>query len=188
MQRVCVYCASSSGIRPDYSDAARALATELIARNIELVYGGSSVGVMGSLANAMLEHGGIVHGVIPEVLIEKEVSHDGLTKLHVVGSMHERKSLMESLSDAFIALPGGFGTLEELVEILTWGQLHLHSKPVGILNVAGYYDGLLTFLDHAVAEGLLNAASRAMLQTSDSPAGLLDLFETYKPPGTDKWQ
>lgn len=188
MRRVCVYCASSIGTRSDYGDAAGELAAELVARNIELVYGGSSVGVMGVLANAMLEHGGTVHGVIPELLIEKEVSHDGLTQLHVVQSMHQRKSLMESLSDAFIALPGGFGTLEELVEILTWGQLHLHRKPVGILNIAGYYDGLLAFLDHAVAEGLLTGDSRAMLQSADRPAALLDMFGSYRPPASDKWR
>jgi len=188
MQRICVYCASSPGIRPDYGDAARALAAELVQRGYELVYGGSSVGIMGVLADAVLEHDGLVHGVIPELLIEKEVSHDGLTQLHVVRSMHERKALMESLADAFIALPGGFGTLEELVEILTWGQLHIHSKPVGILNVASYYDSLLSYLDHAVAEGLLTAASRAMLHSSADPATLLEMFRSYVPPPADKWQ
>lgn len=157
-------------------------------RGIELVYGGSSVGIMGVLADAVLEHGGVVHGVIPELLMEKEVSHAGLTNLHVVKSMHERKSLMESLSDAFIALPGGFGTLEELVEILTWGQLHIHQKPVGILNAAHYYDELLAFLDHAVAEGLLTESSRTMLHSSDDAAALIDSFTRYEPPTTDKWQ
>lgn len=188
MQRICVYCASSPGHRADYADAARSLAAELVDRGYELVYGGSSIGIMGVLADAVLERGGRVHGVIPELLLQKEVSHGGLTELHVVGSMHERKALMESLSDAFIALPGGFGTLEELVEILTWGQLHLHTKPVGILNVAGYYDNLLAYLDHAVAEGLLAESSRAMLQSSTDAAALLDGFRSYRPPDGDKWQ
>lgn len=188
MRRICVYCASSPGIRTDYVDAARKLAAELVGREIELVYGGSSVGVMGALADAVLERGGVVHGVIPEILVQKEVSHEGLTNLHIVKSMHERKSLMESLSDAFIALPGGFGTLEELVEILTWGQLHLHEKPVGILNVARYFDGLLAFMDHAVAEGLLNEASRALLQSADDAAALIDSFCRYEPPTGDKWK
>lgn len=188
MRRICVYCASSTGNRPDYADAARGLAAELVGRGIELVYGGSSVGIMGVLADAVLQHGGVVHGVIPEFLIKKEVSHDGLTKLHVVKSMHERKSLMESLSDAFIALPGGFGTLEELVEILTWGQLHLHKKPVGILNVAHYYDELLAFMEHAMAEGLLTESSRAMLQSADDAAALIEKFARYRPPASDKWQ
>jgi hypothetical protein len=188
MQRICVYCASSPGVRPGYADAAKSLAAELVERNYELVYGGSSVGIMGVLADTVLARGGIVHGVIPELLLQKEVSHDGLTELHVVGSMHERKSLMESLSDAFIALPGGFGTLEELVEILTWGQLHIHRKPVGLINVAGYYDKLLAYLDHAVAEGFLTAVNRAMLHSADDAATLIELFKRYQHPDLDKWQ
>jgi uncharacterized protein (TIGR00730 family) len=188
MQRICVYCASSSGVRPDYANAARSLAAELVERNYELVYGGSSVGIMGVLADAVLERGGVVHGVIPKLLIDKEVSHDGLTELHVVDSMHERKSLMESLSDAFIALPGGFGTLEELVEILTWGQLHIHRKPVGLINVEGYYDSLLAYLDHAVAEGFLTAVSRSMLHSAGDAATLIQLFRNYQHPDLDKWQ
>ena len=188
MQRICVYCASSPGVRPDYADAAKSLASVLVERNYELVYGGSSVGVMGVLADAVLEHGGNVHGVIPELLIEKEVSHDGLTELHVVKSMHERKALMESLSDGFVALPGGFGTLEELVEILTWGQLHIHRKPVGLINVAGYYNSLLAYLDHAVAEGFLTVASRAMLHSAADAATLIEHFKRYQHPTADKWQ
>lgn len=187
MRRICVYCASSHGVRPDYAAAAKSLAAELVGRNYELVYGGSSVGIMGVLADAVLEQGGTVHGVIPKLLLEKEVSHDGLTELHVVTSMHERKSLMESLSDAFIALPGGFGTLEELVEILTWGQLHIHQKPVGLINVAAYYDSLLAYLDHAVAEGFLNARNRTMLHSADDAATLIEQFENYQHPATDKW-
>lgn len=188
MQRICVYCASSPGVRPIYADAARALARELVERDYELVYGGSSVGVMGVLADAVLERGGAVHGVIPELLVDKEVSHDGLTQLHVVKTMHDRKSLMESLSDAFIALPGGFGTLEELIEILTWAQLHIHRKPVGLINVASYYDGLLAYLDHAVREGFLSAANRAMLHSADDAATLIEHFKRYQHPVSDKWQ
>ena len=187
MQRICVYCASNLGVREDYADAARHLASVLLQGGYELVYGGSAKGVMGVLADAMLEEGGTVHGVIPELLLDKEISHNGLSQLHVVKTMHERKSLMESLSDAFVALPGGIGTLEELIEILTWGQLHIHSKPVGIINVAGYYDGLVAYLDHAVVEGFLPAASRDMLLCADDPAVLLEAFKSYQPPSTDKW-
>ena len=187
MQRICVYCASNLGVRDDYADAARQLATVLVEGGYELVYGGSAKGVMGVLADAVLEAGGTVHGVIPELLLDKEISHNGLSQLHVTKTMHERKSLMESKSDGFIALPGGFGTLEELVEILTWGQLHIHSKPVGIINVAGYYDGLIAYLDHAVGEGFLPAASRDMLHCADEPAALIEAFKSYQPPSTDKW-
>lgn len=187
MQRICVYCASNPGVREDYAQAARQLAASLVQHGYELVYGGSAKGIMGVLADAVLQQGGTVHGVIPELLLDKEISHSGLTKLHVVKTMHERKSLMESLSDAFIALPGGFGTLEELVEILTWGQLHIHSKPVGIINVAGYYDGLITYLDHAVAEGFLPAESRGMLHCADEPTALIEAFKVYRPPTSDKW-
>ena len=187
MHRICVYCASNLGTREDYANAAQVLAAAIVERGFELVYGGSSMGVMGVLADGVLERGGKVHGVIPELLLDKEVSHQGLTELHVVKTMHERKALMESLSDAFVALPGGFGTLEELVEILTWGQLHIHAKPVGILNVAGYFDGLIAYLDHAVAEGLLTSESRDMLLCAAEPAGLFEQFERYAAPTADKW-
>lgn len=188
MQRICVYCASSPGNRSEYADTAKSLARELVERNLELVYGGSSVGIMGVLADEVLERGGLVHGVIPELLVDKEVSHYGLTELHIVKTMHERKALMESLSDAFVALPGGFGTLEELIEILTWGQLHIHSKPVGLINVAGYYDNLLAYLDHAVTEGFLTSVNREMLQSADDAATLFEHFERYEHPVSDKWQ
>jgi uncharacterized protein (TIGR00730 family) len=187
MRRICVYCASNPGVRDVYAEAARNLAAVLVDEGYELVYGGSSKGVMGFLADAVLQRGGTVHGVIPELLLDKEVSHDGLSELHIVKTMHERKSLMESLSDAFIALPGGIGTLEELVEILTWGQLHIHAKPVGIINVDGYFDGLVAFLDHAVAEGFLPAASREMLHSADDATALIEDFKTYQPPTSDKW-
>ena len=182
-----MYCASNVGVRDEYAEAARNLASVLADGNYELVYGGSSKGVMGVLADAVLERGGTVHGVIPELLLDKEVSHQGLTNLHVVKTMHERKSLMESLSDAFIALPGGFGTLEELVEILTWGQLHIHNKPVGVINVAGFFDGLIAYLDHAVAEGFLPHDSRAMLHCTTDADALIEAFKAYRPPTSDKW-
>lgn len=187
MQRICVYCASNVGVRGDYAEAARKLAAVLLDHNYQLVYGGSSRGIMGILADAVLERGGTVHGVIPELLLDKEVSHQGLSKLHVVKSMHERKSLMESLSDAFIALPGGFGTLEELIEILTWGQLHIHSKPVGVINVAGFFDGLIKYLDHAVVEGFLPPASRAMLHCATEAGDLITAFRAYQAPTSEKW-
>ena len=187
MHRICVYCASNPGLSEIYADAARELAAVLVDGDFELVYGGSSTGIMGVLADAVLERGGAVHGVIPELLLDKEISHQGLTELHVVKTMHERKALMESLSDAFIALPGGFGTLEELVEILTWGQLHIHTKPVGIVNVAGFFDALVGYLDHAVAEGFLPSASRAMLHCEAEPARLIEQFKSYQPPTADKW-
>lgn len=142
---------------------------------------------MGILADAVLERGGAVHGVIPKMLQDKEIAHTGLTKLHVVASMHERKSIMAALSDGFIALPGGFGTLEELIEILTWGQLQFHDKPCGILNVLGYFDKLLEYIDHMHKEGFLRAENRAMLLRDDHAAGLLQQFERYSAPCVEKW-
>jgi uncharacterized protein (TIGR00730 family) len=152
MRRVCVYCGSSSGVLPEYSAAARELADVLVRHELELVYGGADKGIMGVLADAMLEHGGKVHGVIPKMLTDKEIAHQGLTELHVVASMHQRKTMMAALSDGFIALPGGYGTLEEIIEIITWGQLRFHDKPCGLLNVKGYFDHLLAYLDHANKE------------------------------------
>ena len=187
LQRICVYCGSSPGNDEIYTRAAQNLANVLVQNNIELVYGGATKGTMGILADAVLERGGAVHGVIPKLLEEKEIAHTGLTKLHVVTSMHERKSMMAALSDGFIALPGGFGTLEELVEIVTWGQLRFHEKPCGLLNVNGYFDKLLGFLDHMQNEGFLKPVNRAMLLADDNPAGLLRQFETYAAPATDKW-
>jgi uncharacterized protein (TIGR00730 family) len=147
MKRICVFAGSSAGVRPEYLRAAADLGTVLAARGIELVYGGARVGMMGAVAGAVLAGGGRVTGVIPQALVEKEVAHDGLTELRVVTSMHQRKALMADLSDAFIALPGGWGTLDEMFEILTWAQLGLHRKPCGLLNVSGYFDRLLAFLD-----------------------------------------
>ncbi len=187
LQRICVYCGSSPGNNEIYTRAAQDLANELVGNNIELVYGGASMGTMGILADAVLAGGGAVHGVIPKMLEEKEIAHTGLTELHVVASMHERKSMMAALSDGFIALPGGFGTLEELIEIVTWGQLQFHQKPCGVLNVNAYFDKLLGFLDHMQDEGFLKAANRTMLLADDNPAGLLRQFETYAAPATAKW-
>ena len=187
MQRICVYCGSSLGVRPDYRAAACELAATLVDNDIELVYGGATKGLMGVIADEVLTRGGAVHGVIPKSLEDKEIAHTSLTKLHVVASMHDRKSMMAALSDAFIALPGGFGTLEELIEIVTWGQLAFHDKPAGVLNVAGYFDTLLTFLDHMVAEEFLKPDNRAMLLSDSTAAGLIGQFERYRPPGVDKW-
>lgn len=187
LQRICVYCGSSPGNDEIYTHAAQDLASVLVQNNIELVYGGAAKGTMGILADAVLEQGGAVHGVIPKMLEEKEIAHTGLTRLHVVASMHERKALMAALSDGFIALPGGFGTLEELVEIVTWGQLRFHEKPCGLLNVNGYFARLLEFFDHMQDQGFLKPENRAMLLADVSPAGLLRQFEMYMAPATDKW-
>ncbi len=188
LRRICVYCGSSPGNKPDYEAAAEALAAELVERDIKLVYGGASKGTMGMLADAVLARGGIVHGVIPRMLLEKEIAHQGLTELHVVTSMHERKSMMAALADGFVALPGGFGTLEELIEMLTWGQLRFHDKPCGVLNVAGYFDKLLELFNHMHDEGFLRAENRSMLLCDDTPAGLLNQFEQYAAPHVEKWQ
>ncbi len=187
MRRICVYCGSSPGTSETYAAAARELAGVLVRHEIELVYGGSDKGIMGVIANAVLELGGEAHGVIPRMLVEKEVAHEGLTQLHVVTSMHERKSMMAALADGFIAMPGGFGTLEEIIEILTWGQLQFHDKPCGLLNVAGYFDRLLAFLDHTVAEGFLRPQNRRMLMSDPEPAALVRQFERYEAPQVAKW-
>lgn len=187
ISRICVYCGSNAGGDPAYASAAEELAHVLTDNDIELVYGGAHKGIMGVLADAVLARGGKVQGVIPKMLEDKEVAHTGLTALHVVSSMHERKSMMAALSDGFIALPGGFGTLEELVEILTWGQLRFHDKPCGVLNVKGYFNRLLEFFDHMCDEQFLKPENRAMMLADSSPAGLLARFETYEPPAKDKW-
>jgi uncharacterized protein (TIGR00730 family) len=174
LRRVCVYCGSKSGTRPAFVEAARALGALLAQRRLGLVYGGASVGLMGEVADAVLAGGGEVIGVIPGDLFADEVAHDGLTQLHVVTSMHERKALMSQLADAFIALPGGFGTIEEVVEAVTWTQLGIHRKPVALLDVEGYYDHLGRFLDRATADGLLTPSSRALLVSRDDPASVLD--------------
>ncbi|MEM1174913.1 MAG: TIGR00730 family Rossman fold protein [Pseudomonadota bacterium] len=187
MRRVCVYCGSNRGVRPVYAEAADALATVLVNHDIELVYGGASAGIMGVIADAVLERGGRAHGILPRTLMKKELAHQGLTELHIVNGMHERKSMMAALSDGFIALPGGFGTLEELIEIITWGQLKFHDEPCGLLNVDGYFDSLLAFLDHAEQEGFLKPESRSMLIAESDPVRLIQRFERYTAPVVEKW-
>jgi uncharacterized protein (TIGR00730 family) len=187
MKRICVFCGSSSGRRPEYRAAAEELGRELARRKIGLVYGGGNVGLMGALADAALSAGGEVTGIIPEHLVAKEAGHNGLTKLHVVRSMHERKALMADLSDAFIALPGGLGTLEEFCEVLTWSQLGLHSKPCGILNVAGFYSPLLAVFDHLVEERFVSPENRALVLARQSPCELLQALEGWTPARVEKW-
>lgn len=187
MKRLCVFCGSSPGARESYGDAARALGRQMVARGIGLVYGGASVGTMGMVADAVLAAGGQVHGVIPHALQARELAHEGLTQLHVVDSMHQRKALMADLSDGFIALPGGTGTLEEMCEMLTWAQLGLHGKPCGLLDVDSYYDHLIRFFDHAVREKFLRAEHRGMVLMADQPADLLDAMAAWTPLHVEKW-
>lgn len=187
MKRICVFAGSSAGSQREYLAVAGALGRVLAERQIGLVYGGARVGLMGAVADAVLDGGGQVIGVIPQALVEKEVAHDGLTELRVVTTMHERKALMAELSDGFIALPGGWGTLDEFFEILTWAQLGLHRKPCGLLNVQGYYDALLSFLEHSTVEGFVRREYRAMISVSESPATLLDVLHEYTPSTVEKW-
>jgi uncharacterized protein (TIGR00730 family) len=187
LRRICVFCGSSRGNREEYLAAAREVGTLLARRGIGLVYGAGNVGLMGALADAGLAAGGEVVGIIPEALVGWEVAHQGLTELRIVTSMHERKAQMADLADAFIALPGGFGTLEELCEVLTWSQLGIHAKPVGLLNVGGYFDPLLALFDHAVQEGFLRPTHRSLVLEERDPARLLDLLAAYQPPPLDKW-
>jgi uncharacterized protein (TIGR00730 family) len=187
MKRICVFCGSDRGVRPEYADAARRLGATLASRRLALVYGGGRVGLMGEVASSVLAAGGEVVGVIPRSLYEMEVAHTGVTDLRVVGSMHERKAMMADLSDGFVALPGGLGTLEELFEVLTWAQLGFHEKPCGLLEVAGYFEHLTAFLDHAVAERFLRAEHRGLLLVETSPDALLDRLAEYRPPRVEKW-
>lgn len=187
MKMVCVYCGSSPGRLADYAAGARALGQALLARGFGLVYGGAGIGLMGVVADTVLAGGGRVVGVIPQALAHKEVAHAGLTELIVTASMHERKTRMAELSDGFVALPGGIGTFEELFEIWTWAQLGMHTKPVGLLNVAGYYDALITFLDHAAQEQFMKPAQRELLIVDTDPAALLDRFASHKALVGQKW-
>ena len=182
-----MYCGSSSGRLESYTLAARALALSLVNRNLTLVYGGASIGIMGTVADYVLELGGQVVGVIPKALAHKEVAHDNLTELHVTQSMHERKMLMAELADGFVALPGGIGTLEELFEIWTWAQLGFHNKPCGVLNVAGYYDALVQFMEHVLAEQFVKPHHHAMLIVESEPDKLLDRYVAYQPPLVKHW-
>ena len=182
MKRICVFCGAAEGARPAYADAARELGAELVARGIGLVYGGCAVGMMGALANAVLRRGGEVIGVIPEALATRELAHPGLTELRVVSSMHERKAMMASLVDGFAVLPGGLGTLDETFEALTWAQLGIHGKPIGALNVDGYWDGLRRLIEHAVRERFVAPQYAELLLFADTPAELLDGFTTWRAP------
>jgi uncharacterized protein (TIGR00730 family) len=187
LDRVGVFCGSSLGASDVYRGVAEELGALLARRRVELVYGGGRVGLMGVLADAVLAGGGKVIGVIPEALSGREVAHSGLTDLRVVPTMHARKALMAELSSAFVALPGGFGTLDELFEIVTWGQLGLHRKPIGLLNVAGYFDGLLRFVDHSIAERFVRPEHRALLVVETAPEVLLDTLAQHRPPVVRKW-
>ena len=188
MTRVCVFCGSAAGARVEYAEAAQALAAELARRGLGLVYGGASVGVMGVLADAALAAGVEVIGVIPRSLAARELAHARLTELRLVDSMHERKATMASLVDAFIALPGGLGTLEETFEVLTWSMLGIHQKPLGLLNTANYYAGLLTFFTHATTEGFIRPDHHNLFLVASTPSDLLDRLTTWKPnPHTPAW-
>ena len=187
MQSVCVFCGSSPGIDPAYAQAARSLGRTLAEANVRLVFGGGHVGLMGVISNAALEAGGEAIGIIPKSLVERELAHPGLTDLRIVGSMHERKAMMSDLSEGFITLPGGTGTLEEFFEVLTWAQLGEHEKPCGLLNVAGYYDPLLAVFDQMVDEGFLSASNRALVLVESEPDKLLRRLDLYRPPEIPKW-
>jgi uncharacterized protein (TIGR00730 family) len=187
MRRVCVFTGSSPGARGEYREAAVLLGRALVDRGMGLVYGGAKVGLMGAIADAVLAAGGEVIGVMPQALMAKEVGPTGLTELRVVESMHQRKQLMADLSDGFVAMPGGMGTLEEMTEVLTWAQLGIHGKPCGFLNVAGYFEGFLALLDHAVAERFLARGNREMVLVAAQPAALLDLMAAYIPKAGEKW-
>jgi uncharacterized protein (TIGR00730 family) len=187
MNKICVFCGSNPGARPSYGEAAARLGEALAAGGMSLVYGGGRVGLMGIVADAVLRGGGTVFGVVPHFLASKEIAHHGVTELRVVGSMHERKALMAERADAFVALPGGYGTLDELFEIMTWAQLGLHRKPCGLLNVDGFFDGLIAHIAHAVGEELLKAKHREMLIVETTPEALLARLGDYRPPAVEKW-
>jgi hypothetical protein len=184
---LCVFCGSNRGRHPLYAEAARLVGGELARRGLGLVYGGGNVGLMGALADAAIAGGGHVIGVIPEALLKKELAHRGVGDLRVVGSMHERKALMAELADGFITLPGGFGTLEELFEVITWAQLGFHRKPCGLLNVAGFFDPLLRFVEHTTAENFIRPEHRALLLVETAIGPLLDRMAAYQPPAAHKW-
>ena len=187
LHTVCVFCAASPGVNPVYVEQAAAMGRLLASTGRRLVYGGGRTGLMGALADAMLNAGGEAIGIMPRHLVEREVAHVGLTELHVVASMHERKALLAELSDGFLALPGGLGTLEELFEVWTWGQLGLHRKPYGILEVNGFFAPLLSFLDHAVTEGFIRQEYRDLLVVGDDPRDLLERMQAMHPPALPRW-
>ncbi|MES2160727.1 MAG: TIGR00730 family Rossman fold protein [Pseudomonadota bacterium] len=177
MKAICVYCGANAGVNPVYAEAARALGRALVADNLSLVYGGGNVGLMGIIADEVLRMGGEVTGVIPTALVEREVGHTGLTRQFIVKDMHERKAMMAELADGFIAMPGGMGTLEELFEMLTWSQLGIHAKPIGLLNVDGFYDGLTGFIQHASAQGFIRPQHAALMMSAPEPLALLQLLK-----------
>jgi uncharacterized protein (TIGR00730 family) len=188
VQKICVFCGSSPGARPEYAEATEAFAQLVVAENIGVVYGGGGVGLLGKLADAVLAQGGEITGVIPHALVDKEIGHPHVEDMRLVDSMHERKALMAELADAFVALPGGLGTLEELFEVFTWSQLGLHHKPLALLDVEGYYDGIAAFLDHAVRERFLNAKQRSTLIVERDPGALLERLKAYEPDAVEpKW-
>jgi uncharacterized protein (TIGR00730 family) len=187
MNSICVFCGSSMGLKPEYRQGALELAQIILKREIRLIYGGANVGLMQILADTVLAGGGEVIGIMPQILVEKEVAHQNLTKMYIVNSMSERKRLMVELSDAFIAMPGGFGTLDELAEVITYNQLRLTDKPIGILNIAGYFDPLLTFFDHITSEGFLRPEHRQNLVVDDNIQDLMMKMLDYKPVPIDKW-
>ena len=187
MKAVCVYCGSSDGVKPLYREAAKAFGRALVAANLSLVYGGGKVGLMGVIADEVMAAGGRAIGVIPELLVDKEVGHDGLSELHVVPDMHRRKKMMVDLSDAFVALPGGAGTLDELFEVFTWAQLGYHQKAVAVLNIDGFYDPLISMLQHTVQAGFMRQAYFDILQIDSDPAALIGKLQRYQPPAQDKW-
>lgn len=187
MKRICVFAGSNSGSNTEYLAAARALGDALVRHQLGLVYGGARLGLMGAVADTVLAVRGHVTGVIPEALVAKEVAHTALSDLRVVASMHERKAMMGDLADGFIALPGGLGTLEEFFEVLTWAQLGLHRKPYGLLNVCGFFDDLLAFLEHSIHERFVRREHRAMVIVSSSPDSLFEQFDQYVPPIVPKW-
>jgi uncharacterized protein (TIGR00730 family) len=187
LSSVCVFCGSNGGADPAYLAAAEAVGAGLAQRGIRVVYGGGRVGLMGALADSARAAGGEVVGVMPQALVDREIGHTGIDDLRVVATMHERKALMVELADAFVALPGGIGTLEELFEVYTWAQLGIHAKPLALLDVAGYYEPLAAFLDHAVEQQFLRADMRGVLAVADSVEAVLDAFERWRPPATHKW-
>jgi uncharacterized protein (TIGR00730 family) len=187
MKQICVFAGSSVGCQRVYRTAAEDLGRTLAERGLGLVYGGARVGLMGVVADTVLASRGEVTGVIPSALVAKEVAHNGLADLRVVASMHERKAVMAELADGFIAMPGGWGTLDEFFETLTWAQLGLHRKPCGVLNVNGYFDGLLSFIEHSIEQGFVRREHRPMILVSSSPGALLDMFATYDAPLVEKW-
>ena len=187
MKSICVYCGSSPGASPAYAEAARKLAQEMVKNNIALVYGGGNVGLMGIIASEVMKLGGEATGVIPKALLDKELGHDGLTRLHIVKDMHERKAMMAELSDGFVAMPGGMGTLEELFEVLTWAQLGFNYKPISLYNVEGFYNNLIAFVDHLVSQRFVSSDQSGLMMHEADPVKLIERFQTFKPTYKTKW-